>query len=125
MLEQRPDIPGQSLTFIEDYGGQSYWLSLNVSGILPAAAKPYWPSWLNIALGVSGYNLDAPDFKDRKKAWVLSLDYDMAKIIPESDYEILNFIRRGLDYWHFPAPAVRLTPEPKFFILFPLRMTIG
>jgi hypothetical protein len=130
LLESRPDIEGQTQTFIEDYAGQSYWISLNVHGILPDVAKPYWPDWLNVAVGVADYSLDAPldpvrGFEDRKKAWLISLDYDLGKLIPESDYRILNFIRRGLDYWHFPAPAMRITPDPRFFILFPFRMSIG
>lgn len=127
MLNNRPDIaaPGHNMNFIEDYAGQSYWLSLNVHGILPESAKPYWPDWLNIAVGVADYSLSAPDFAGRKKAWMISLDYDLVKVIPESDIPFLNFIRRGLDYWHFPAPAFRLTPDPRFFVLFPFRMSIG
>jgi hypothetical protein len=131
LLENKPDIPGQSLNFIEDYGGQSYWLSMNIHGMLPEAAKPYWPEWLNLAVGVAGWNLDARtpdgynDFSKRKKAWLIALDYDIGRLIPESDIGIINFIRRGLDYWHFPAPAYRIYPEPRFYILFPFRMSIG
>ncbi len=125
LLESRPDIPGQTQTFIEDYAGQSYWVSLNVNGILPDVAKPYWPDWLNLAVGVADYSLDAPTFEERKKSWMIALDYDLGTLIPESDYRILNFIRRALDYWHFPAPAMRISPDPRFFILFPFRMSIG
>ena len=130
LLQNRPDIPGQTLNFIEDYGGQSYWLTMNVHGVLPDALKPYWPEWLNLAGGVAGWNLDATtngqnDFSKRQKAWYIGLDYDIGQLIPESSIGILNFIRRGLDYWHFPAPAFRISPDPRFFILFPFRMSIG
>jgi hypothetical protein len=134
-LEDKPDIPGQSMNFIEDYGGQQYWMSLDVHSALPESAREYWPKWLNLAVGVGGWDLDATykdqwgnlqnDFSKRKLAWYLSLDYDMTKLWPESSVGFLNFIRRSFDYWHFPAPAVRLYPEPRFFILFPLRMSIG
>jgi hypothetical protein len=134
-LENKPDIPGQTLNFIEDYGGQEYWMSLDVHSLLPDAAKAYWPNWLNLAVGVGGSNLDATthdewgnllqDYSRRHLAWYLSLDYDITKLWPESDIGFLNFIRRSLDYWHFPSPAVRITPETRFFILFPLRMSIG
>lgn len=125
MLGNRPDIPGQTQTFIEDYAGQSFWLTVNVHGMLPKSVQPYWPSWLNLAVGVADYSLGDPVIDNRRKAWMLSLDYDVGSLIPESDSPFLNFIRRSLNYWHFPAPAFRLSPEPRFFVLFPFRMTIG
>jgi len=131
LLTNSPDIPGQGLNFTDDYGGQQYWLTANVHNLLPQGAKDYWPNWLNLAFGVSGWKLDAKDeagnndFSKRGFSYWLSVDYDITKLWPESEYEILNFIRRSLDYWHFPAPAVRLHPEPRFYILFPLRMSIG
>lgn len=125
MLNNRPDIPGQTVTFIEDYAGQSYWLSYRVESALPESVKPYWPDWLNLAVGVADYSLGNPDLSNRKKGWFIALDYDLGSLIPESDSPFLNFIRRSLDYWHFPAPALRISPEPRFFVLFPLKMSIG
>ena len=131
-LQNRPDIPGQKLNFIEDYGGQSYWLSMNIHGMLPENLKQYWPAWLNLTVGCAGGFLDALDtanpshiFDLRHKAWLISVDYDFSKLFPESDNGIWNFIKRGFDYWHFPAPAYRFYPDHKFFILFPFQMTIG
>ena len=133
LLKNQPDIPGQSVNFIEDYGGQSYFLTADIHGILPQSLKPYWPSWLNLALGVGGYNINTVNhnwmlgdaFIYRQKAWYISLDYDIEKVFPESDSPILNFLRRSFNYWHFPAPAFRFFPNPRFFILFPLQMSIG
>jgi hypothetical protein len=132
-LEQRPDIQGQSQNFIEDYAGQSYWITANIDGLLPRSAKGIIPSWLNLAFGVGSWSLDAAidttagakPFDKRKKAYYISVDYDIDKIIPESDIGILNFIRRAFGYWHFPAPALMISPEVKFYVLFPFRMTIG
>lgn len=131
LLNNNPDIPGQTLNITDDYGGQEYWISAKMHNLLPDSWQGYWPKWLNLAVGFSGWNLDARDAKGnedygpRRKAYWLALDYDVTAIWPESEYEILNFIRRGLDYWHLPAPAVRIYPEPRFYILFPLRMSIG
>ncbi len=129
-LQNRPDIPGQTLNFIEDYGGQSYYLTADIHGMLPINLKSYWPSWLNLALGVGGYDIDTyiktgNPFILRKKAWYISLDYDIEKIFPESDIPVLNFLRRTFNYWHFPAPAYRFYPNPRFYILFPFQMSIG
>jgi hypothetical protein len=130
-LQNKPDIPGQTLNFIEDYGGQSYWMSMNIHGMLPDGLKEYWPSWLNVAVGCSGAFLDPLDlnspniFDLRHKSWLISLDYDFSKIFPATDCGIWEFIKRGLDYWHFPAPAYRFYPDHRFFVLFPFQMTIG
>ncbi|MFI5264751.1 MAG: hypothetical protein ACHQM6_09575, partial [Candidatus Kapaibacterium sp.] len=106
------------------------WLTVDVHRMLPISAKKYWPEWLNLAVGVSrlflAYDSTSTDpYNQRKTAYYIGLDFDMEKIIPESSIGIINFIRRGLSYWRLPAPAYRLSPDPRFFILFPLRMTIG
>jgi hypothetical protein len=118
---------------IDDYEGQSYWFTADVHRMLPVNLKPYWPKWLNIAFGVGGINLESVDlnsptgnvYDKRLKAYYIGFDFDMEKLIPESDIGILNFIRRGLSYWHLPAPAYRISPDPRFFVLFPFKMTIG
>ncbi len=133
-LHNQPDIPGQTLNFIEDYTGQSYWFSLDVHAALKdAGVENAWPSWLRVALGASGDGLGPMDFNSptgnpydlRHLEWLVSLDYDLGSLIPESSSGFLNFVRRGLNYWHFPAPAYEFSPEHRFFILFPLKMTIG
>ncbi len=131
-LENKPDIPGQSLNFIEDYGGQAYWFCFDIHGMLPEGLKQYWPKWLNLALGASGEYLEPLDnahpdhiFDLRHKAWQISLDYDIGKLLPDWDNGIWQFFKRGIDYWHFPAPAFRFYPEKRFFILYPFRMSIG
>ena len=124
LTQDHPDIPGQSVTFIEDYGGQTYYLRGDVHAMLPELARPYWPSWLNLAVAVSGYNINTlTGFENRHKAWYVSLDYDLDKIIPESSIGILDFLRRTLGFLHLPAPAYRFYPTPKFFLTFPVSIS--
>ncbi len=127
---ETPYIKDQTLNPLDDYGGQSYWLTVDIHRMLPISAKKYWPDWLNLAVGVSRLfnvadTLSTDPYSQRKTAYYIGLDFDMEKLIPESSIGILNFIRRGLSYWRLPAPAYRIYPDPRFFILFPLRMTIG
>jgi hypothetical protein len=132
LTQNQPDIPGQGVTFIEDYGGQTYYLRADIHSMLPDNMKPYWPSWLNLAVAVSGYDINSADlnspsgnpFDMRRKAWYISLDYDIDKIFPESSSGILNFLRQSWGYWHFPAPALRLYPSPHFFLTFPVSFSI-
>ena len=133
-LKDQPDLPGEKLNFIEDYTGQSYWMTMDVHSMLKDAGitQHVWPRWLNLAVGLSGIGLGPIDFRPGHDpydlhylTWLVSLDYDFSKIIPESSSGFWNFIRRSLDYWHLPAPAWEFAPQHKFFVLFPLRMTIG
>ncbi len=110
---------------IDDYEGQSYWFTANINGLLPKSWQGVIPEWLNLGFGIGGYTLNSDDYTQRRKAYYIGLDYDIDKIFPESDIGILNFIRKAFGYWHFPAPAFRILPDPRFFILFPFKMTIG
>lgn len=121
LLNNHPDTRNP----IDDYSGQYYWMVANINGLLPKSWQGVVPDWLGLAFGVGGDNLDALDWSQRKLAYYIALDYDLSKVIPESKFGILNFIRRALEYWHFPAPAFRIQPDPRFFILFPFRMSIG
>lgn len=127
---EKPYTKDQTINPLDDYGGQSYWMTVDIHRMLPETAKKYWPNWLNLAVGVSrlflAFDSTSTDFfNQRKTAYYIGLDFDLEKLIPESSNGIINFIRRGLSYWHFPAPAYRISPDPRFFILFPLKMTIG
>ncbi len=37
--------------FLDDYNGQTMWLSIGVYHFLPKSIKKYWPDFINIALG--------------------------------------------------------------------------
>jgi hypothetical protein len=133
LLKDQPDITGQSVNLIEDYGGQTYYLSADIHSLLPDSWKDYWPKWLNIAAACSGYDINTADvnspsgnvFDLRKKAWYIALDYNLDKMIPESSSGFVNFIRTSLGYIHFPAPAWRFYPNKVFYWTFPVDITIN
>jgi len=103
--------------WIKDYEGFTYYLTFDVHSILPSPVDNYWPKWLNIALaygvekvklGKNIWNSSGRPLGDRE--WYISLDYSLLKLFnPESKTlrEILDF----LDNFHFPAPAVRISPS--------------
>lgn len=101
---------------IDDYEGQTFWMGVHVHGILPRSLKPYWPEWLGIAVGVAVRNM--PLKVDGQVIYgnpldrniIIALDYDMTKIIP-GDSWLLNALKEGLNFIHFPAPAIRIAPN--------------
>jgi hypothetical protein len=93
---------------IDDYEGQTYWMSVHVEGLLPQSWKPYWPDWLALAVGVSVRNMELHENKERNI--ILALDYDMTKIIP-GDSWLMQTLKQALNYVRFPAPAIRISPN--------------
>lgn len=98
---------------IDDYEGQTYWMGIHVHGLLPRAWQSYWPEWLGLAVGVSVRNMphfDQEHTTSTERNLILALDYDMTKIIP-GDSWLLNALKEALNYIHFPAPAIRISPN--------------
>jgi hypothetical protein len=96
-----------------DYSGQTYWLSADIDQLLPDAAKPYWPSFIRLSAGHSitdWINPLPPGGPQRaKRKIVLSLDFDPDKL--PGNAPLWRSIKRTLSYYHFPAPALELTPK--------------
>jgi len=112
--------------FTDDYCNQTHWLSFRVNEMLPNTAAKYWPDWLSVAVGVS---LQDTIFKSDPDGWpppgkreyYIGLDYDLKAIFhPKSDYgkQILNF----LNYLKLPAPALRVYPDRKFYLVYPIKI---
>ncbi|MDH7516430.1 MAG: hypothetical protein QHI48_11225 [Bacteroidota bacterium] len=92
---------------IDDYEGQTFWMAVHVHGLLPDPLKKWWPEWLALAVGMSVRNMD--DRSAVTRNILLSLDYDVTKIIP-GDSWFMHTFREALNYVHFPAPAIRISP---------------
>ena len=95
-----------------DYSGQTYWFSADVHEILPDGAKPYWPSFVRFSVGHSITDWIDPVTGNAERARrkiVLSLDFDPEKL--PGNYPLWRSIKHTLSYYHFPAPALELTPK--------------
>ncbi len=92
-------------TIFDDYESQNYWLSFNIAGLTGNRILSFLP-FLNVAVGYGVTNLDLKGNGDREI--YLSLDIDMTKL--PGDGELLHSIKHLLNYFHFPAPTIRLTP---------------
>lgn len=105
---------------IDDYSAWTWWLSVDVHGLLPQGAKAYWPDWLSLSLGYAARNLDSPE---ASRKWIVGLDYNMVRLIPDGP-PIVNWIRQTLNHIKLPAPAVEFSPDgpPVFKILYPVAL---
>ncbi len=95
-----------------DYSGQTYWFSTDVHELLPESAKPYWPSFVRFSVGHSitdWINPQTGATQRAKRKIVLSLDFDPEKL--PGNWPVWRTIKHNLSYYHFPAPALEITPK--------------
>lgn len=105
---------GQKHIIVDDYEGQTIWFSINVNNVLPKSADPYWPDWLCIAVGYGARAIAEPD---PYPVWMIALDYDMTRIIPQTS-GFLRTLSETLNFIHLPAPAVRFSPNAIWYGLY-------
>jgi hypothetical protein len=111
-------------TWNDDYVNQTYWLSCKVNNFLPKRIEPYWPDWLALAVGVgvdetlTGYD-PSPSYPSGKGniELYLALDYDVTKILPFNS-QVWEAVKHYLNYFKFPAPALRVTPYAIWYGLY-------
>lgn len=104
----------------DNYNGQSYWLGVRMHRLLPESLKRFWPRPLLLSTGVflDGWATRsmAADLgiQDRpgEVSVLLSVDWDFQEL------GLRRFGGEFLNLFHFPAPAIRLWPEPRLFLLF-------
>jgi uncharacterized protein YfiM (DUF2279 family) len=106
--------PGYELRPTVDYSGQTYWLSTDVDALLPENAKRYWPGILRFSVGRSVTDWVDPvsgQFQTARQKLVLTLDIDPEKL--PGNNPLWRTVKKQLSYYHFPAPALVLTPSTK------------
>jgi hypothetical protein len=105
---------GKKQMFIDDYQGQTYWISLSFYDWLPKSMQSWWPPFLGIAGGFAARNLNGGGSGERQ--YFIALDYDLTKL--PGDSWILKTLKESGNFFHFPAPALRITPTATFFVLY-------
>jgi hypothetical protein len=105
---------GKKQMIIDDYQGQAYWLSVSFYDWLPASMQSWWPSFLGIAAGYAVRSLDGTG--GGEKQFYVALDYDLTKI--PGDSWISRTLKETGNFFHLPAPGLRITPTGTYFVLY-------
>jgi len=95
---------------IDDYEGQKYWVAAKVHNMLPESIAQYWPPLLGVAIGMGVKDVR---WSNGQRDFYLAFDID-AEELP-IDGEFWQFVKRTLNFVHFPMPGVRLTNNVAFF----------
>jgi hypothetical protein len=124
--------------WVDNYASQSFWISMNVHNMLPENLKEYWLPWLEISIGYTARNLRFagpndkyidmnPDWGNRELGYygeprfIIGLDYNLKKLIPESKYNFVNWMIQNLNHYKLPAPAIEfdIKGNARFVFLYP------
>jgi hypothetical protein len=105
---------GQRHLIFDDYEGFTFWMSFKVNSVLPKSVEQFWPDFLCFAVGYGARDILKPD---KYSVWYVGLDYDMTKIIPQDTW-FLKSLSETLNYIHFPAPAIRISPGAIWYGLY-------
>jgi len=103
----------------DDYPNQTYWVTFDVNNFITTCC---WPEWLNLAIG---FGLDDTQYLDdnlTKKGgnneFYIALDYDISKILKKWNSSTGKKVKKCLNYIHFPAPTIRISPKFEFYPVF-------
>ncbi len=96
---------GQQHIIIDDYEGQTFWLSVNVHDLLPDGARTLWPQFLCLSVGYGAREIAGPI---PYRVFFIAPDLDMTRIIPPKT-PLLKFVGEALNFFHVPMPAVRFS----------------
>ncbi|MDA3861156.1 MAG: DUF2279 domain-containing protein [Melioribacteraceae bacterium] len=98
---------GSHSNIMDDYESTYHWLSIDVNRLLPKSAKDVFPDFIDITIGHSVNNLDG--FGGGNHELYIGLDWDFEALPGEN--KLWKTIKRWLNFYHFPAPAVRVYPD--------------
>ncbi|MBI5475515.1 MAG: DUF2279 domain-containing protein [Ignavibacteriales bacterium] len=101
---------GRYRTIIDDYESIYYWISID-RNIAPKLFESFIPKFFTIAVGYSVKEItkSGTGFPEL----FISLDYDFEKL--PGDGSFICSLKHLLNYIHFPAPAIRISPNLIFY----------
>jgi VanZ family protein len=95
---------GSGRVFIDDYQGQTYYITMDPH-FLMGDHPPWWiPPWLGVGFGLAARDLQ--NTEARRRLHIFSLDYNFTRI--ETESSLLRSVFTVLDHFHLPAPGLVL-----------------
>ena len=104
---------------LDDYTNMTFWLSVNPMLVLPKSVTKakFYPNFLALALGMSIQNAShVTGSTNAKTEWFLALDWDVSQLPGKSDF--MKKLKKILNFYHFPSPAVKFSPEGVWYGLY-------
>lgn len=110
----------RSRIIVDDYDRQDAWLSAKVHNLLPTNLQPYWPKWLQLAVGAGARDVELRGYYAYRTLHI-ALDYDLLEMLPDMG-SFGNWLVQGLNHFKLPAPALQVWPKVQFKLLYPFSL---
>ena len=96
---------------VEHYDDHTYWLTCNINNLLPSSLEPYWPDFVQLALG---YGVDD---NWTKREFVFGFDLNLEELFQPKNEDLL-LLTKTVNYFHIPGPAIKFTEEkaPRYYL---------
>jgi hypothetical protein len=94
---------GEARTFIDDYEGQKFWLSIDPHFAFTEGMRGLIPSWLGVALGYGVEGAIRGEGNGRE-VFYIALDYNFRRLAGGEGF--IPSLLHALDFIHFPAPGI-------------------
>jgi Predicted periplasmic lipoprotein (DUF2279) len=97
--------------FTDNYDAHTYWLTCDIDKLLPSSIEPYWPDFLQIAVGMG------VDERVTKREFVIGLDLNIESLFSTENEDWL-LVEKTVNMFHIPAPAIKFTErtEPRYYL---------
>ena len=92
-------------SIVDDYESTYHWGSVDPEIFMPDSWGDIWPDWLNIALAHTVEGIVDYDGSGRHRFY-LALDIDTEGLPGGGSF--WRVVKRVLNYYHFPLPAIRI-----------------
>lgn len=94
------------------YDDHTYWLTCDVNNLLPSSIEPYWPDFLQLAVGMG------VDDGWTKREFLIGLDINLESLF-KTENENWLLVEKTVNKFHLPAPAIKFTEkkEPRYYLL--------
>jgi len=97
---------GSNKVIFDDYESTYHWLSISIANYLPEKIRKYYPNFLNVAVG---HSVKGFDTNSGHREIFFSLDLKTDELPGNTSF--LKFIKKYLNFYHFPMPAVKVYPN--------------
>jgi len=96
---------------VEHYDDHTYWLTCNLNNLLPKSLEPYWPDFLQPAIGFG------VDDNWTKREFLIGFDLNLEELLHTENEDWL-LVEKTVNKFHIPAPAIKFTEQkaPRYYL---------